>query len=192
MSSRCLADSPYGKAPRKAGGVDVELSPWLATKAGLRLAWDPFPADLWEKGRRKFVCTFQQDEPGTLTFADLHTAQVPISARVCLNTPRKYRPCSGKHQAEVVAEMTLNEAVSKGQITGSKAIRKGPDGKYVALADKQYAKLDKVCQTFLDRVSDVRGGVVARAYPGEVSQWPTEQGNYVAAASPSSRSSRRR
>ena len=144
------------------------------------MAWDPFPADLWEKGQRKFVCTFEQDVPGTLRFADLTTSKVPLAARVCLNTPRRYRSCAGRHQAEVIGEMTLNQAVAKGVVTGRKAIRTGPDGRYVALSDAQYAKLDKVCQTFLAAVSDVGGGVVGRAYPGEVSQWPTGSGDYVA------------
>ena len=180
VSSRCLAASPYGRAQRKAGGIDVELSPWLGAAAGLHLAWDPFPADLWEKGQRRFVCTFQQDKPATLGFADVTTAKVPIAARVCLNTPRKYRSCKGEHQAEVIGELTLNKAIAKGQVAGRKAISKGPDGDFVVLSDPQYAKLDKVCQTFLDLVSDVGGGVAARAYPGEVSQWPTKEGDYVA------------
>jgi len=180
VNDRCLARSPYGRAQRKAGNTGVQLSPWLASKSGLHVAWDPFPADLWEKGQRKFVCTFEQDVPGTLRFADLTTHKVPVAARVCLNTPRKYRSCAGRHQAEVIGEMTLNEAVAKGRVAGRKAIRTGPDGRYVALSDAQYARLDKVCQTFLDAVSDVGGGVVGRAYPGEVSQWPTESGDYVA------------
>ncbi len=180
VNDRCLAASPYGKAQRRAGGVAVQLGPWLSDTSGLHVAWDPFPADLWEQGRKKFVCTFEQDEPGTLRFADVTTSKVPVSSRVCLNTPRKYRPCAGKHQAEVIGEMTLNQAIAKGQIAGRKAIRKGPEGKYVALSDSQYATLDKVCQTFLKRVSDVGGGVVGRAYPGEVSQWPTKEGDYVA------------
>ncbi|MEO7944312.1 MAG: hypothetical protein ABIR34_13005 [Marmoricola sp.] len=180
VSERCLARSPYGRAQRKAGGVDVQLSPWLNTDSGPHVAWDPFPADLWEKGQHRFVCTFEQDKPGTLRFADLTTREVPVTSRACLNTPRKDRPCSGKHQAEVIAGMTLNAAIAKGQISGRKAIRTGADGKYVALSEAQYAKLDKVCQTLFTMVSTVRGGVVGRAYPGTASQWPTKTGDYVA------------
>jgi hypothetical protein len=180
VSERCLARSSYGRAQRKAGGVDVQLSPWLSEASGLHVAWDPFPADLWAKGQHKFVCTFEQDKPGTLRFADLTTRKVPVTARVCLNTPRKYRPCSGKHQAEVIAEMTLNSAIAKGQVAGRKAIRTGEDGKYVALSDGQYAKLDKVCQTLFTMVSARRGGVVGRAYPGTATQWPTKSGDYAA------------
>lgn len=180
VSERCLARSPYGRAQRRAGGVAVQLSPFLGAASGLHVAWDPFPADLWEKGQKKFVCTFEQDEPSTLRFADVTSRKVPVTARVCLNTPRKYRPCRSKHQAEVIAEMTLNSAVAKGQIAGRKAIRTGADGKYVALSETQYAKLDKVCQTLFTSVSTVRGGVVGRAYPGTASQWPTKTGDYVA------------
>lgn len=180
VSERCLARSAYGRAQRRAGGVDVQLSPWLSTASGLHVAWDPFPADLWAKGQHKFVCTFEQDRPGTLSFVDLTTRAVPVRSRECLNTPRRYRPCSGKHQAEVIAEMSLGPAVAQGQISGRKAIRTGPEGKYVALSDAQYAKLDKVCQSLFTMVSTVKGGVVGRAYPGTASQWPTEDGDYVA------------
>ncbi len=180
VNERCLAESAYGVAQRKAGGMPVQLGPALDAQGNLHVAWDPFPADLWEQGQRKFVCTFEQDEPGTLMFADLTTRKVPVSARVCLNTPGKYVPCKGKHQAEDIAEMILNTAIEKGQINGRKAVRKGPDGPYVALSDKEYAKLDKVCRTFFKQVSKAGGGIAARAYPGAVSQWPTKSGVYVA------------
>ncbi len=180
VNNRCMARSPYGVAQRKAGGLPVQLGPSLNVDGGLHVAWDPFPADLWTKGQHKFVCTFEQEKPGTLRFADLTTAKVPVSARVCLNTPGKYLPCNRKHQAEDIAEMILNTAIDKGQINGKKAVRKGSKGPYVALSDAEYAKLDKVCQTFLASVSTIKGGVSARAYPGAVSQWPTETGAYVA------------
>ena len=51
VSESCLARSPYGQAQRKAGGGEVQLSPWLSAASGLHVAWDPFPADLWEKGQ---------------------------------------------------------------------------------------------------------------------------------------------
>ncbi len=180
VNDRCLSGSPYGRAQKKAGGLPVQLGPTLNAEGGLHVAWDPFPADLWAEGQRKFVCTFEQDTPGTMRFADVTTDKVPLTARVCLNTPGKYVPCSGKHQAEDLAEMVLNTAISKKQINGAKAVRKGPKGPYVALSDAEYAKLDKVCQTFLSSVSKVPNGVAARAYPGSVSQWPTPSGAYIA------------
>ena len=180
VNDRCLAGSPYGAAQRKAGGIPVQLGPALNASGGLHVAWDPFPADLWAEGQKKFVCTFEQDQPGTVRFADLTTSKVPVTSRVCLNTPGKYVPCNGKHQAEDIAEMILNTAIEKGQVNGRKAVRRGPKGPYVALSDAEYAKLDKICQTFLSSVSTVKGGVVAKVYPGSVKQWPTATGAYVA------------
>jgi hypothetical protein len=180
VNDRCMAGSPYGVAQRKAGGLPVQLGPALNVDGGLHVAWDPFPADLWEQGQKKFVCTFEQEQPGTLSFADVTTGRLPVTARVCLDTPRKYLPCSGRHQAEDIGEMILNTAIEKGQIEGKKAIRQGAKGRYVALSDADYAKLDKVCQTLLDSVSTVKGGVEGRAYPGSVSQWPSDNGAYVA------------
>jgi hypothetical protein len=180
VNDRCMAGSPYGRVQRQAGNLPVQLGPSLNVDGGLHVAWDPFPADLWAKGQHKFVCTFEQDTPGTLAFADLTTSKVPITARVCVDTPRKYVPCSGRHQAEDIGEMILNTAIEKGQITGKKAVRQGAKGAYVAVSDADYAKLDKVCQGLLGAVSTVKGGVQGRAYPGSVSQWPTQQGTYVA------------
>jgi hypothetical protein len=180
VNDRCLAGSVYGRAQRRGGGIPVQLGPALDTDAGLHVAWDPFPADLWEKGQRKFVCTFEQVQPGTLRFADLTTSKVPVAARVCLNTPGTYVSCAGRHQAEDIGEMILNTAIEKGAINGRKAVRQGPKGKYVALSDAEYARLDKICGTLLRQVSSVRGGVQARAYPGSVAQWPTDTGVYVA------------
>ena len=166
VNDRCLAGSPYGLAQKKAGGLPVQLGPSLNAEGGLHVAWDPFPADLWAEGQRKFVCTFEQDTPGTLLFADVTTAKPPVTARVCLNTPGKYVPCDGRHQAEDIAEMVLNTAIEKKQVNGAKAVRKGPKGQYVALSDAEYAKLDKVCQTFLSSVSKVPAGVVRPCLPG--------------------------
>lgn len=180
VNDRCLAASAYGRAQRAAGGLPVQLGPSLSATGGLHVAWDPFPADLWGQGQKKFVCTFEQDRPGTLRFAQLTTKAVPVAARVCLNTPARYLPCTGRHQAEDVAEMILNTAIESGRINGSKAVRKGPQGPYVALSDAEYATLDKVCQTFLRSVSSGRAGVTAKAYPGSVAQWPTKTGAYVA------------
>ena len=123
--NRCLAPSVYGAAQRRAGGLPVQLGPSLSAKGGLHVAWDPFPAHLWAKGQHRFVCTFEQDEPGTLMFADLPTRTTPIAARVCVNTPRTYVSCRSPHQAEDIAEMTLDTAIEQGQITGRAAVRKG-------------------------------------------------------------------
>ena len=127
VNDRCLAGSAYGRAQRKAGGLPVQLAPAIKVDSGFNDAWDPFPADLWEKGQKKFVCTFEQDEPGTLSFADFPTRKAPVQARVCVNTPRKYVSCSGKHNAEQIAGMTLNTAVEQGQINARKAVRNGTE-----------------------------------------------------------------
>jgi hypothetical protein len=180
VNDRCMAGTAYGLAQRKAGGMPVQLGPSLNVNGGLHVAWDPFPADLWAKGQKKFVCTFEQESPGTLQFADVATRRAPITARVCLNTPGTYLPCSGPHQAEDIGEMVLNTAIEKGQIDGKKAVRTGAKGRYVALSDAEYARLDKICQSLLTSVSTTRSALVGRAYPGSASQWPTDSGAYVA------------
>ncbi len=180
VNDRCSAQTAYGRAQRKAGGMPVQLGPALNVDGGLRVAWDPFPADRWAEGQQKFVCSFVQEDPGTLMFADLTTKKVPITARVCLNTPSTYVPCSKRHQAEDIGEMILNTAIEQGKIRGKKAVRTGDQGPYVALSDAEYAKLDKVCQTLLTSVTRKPGRIEAKAYPGAVSQWPTERGAYLA------------
>lgn len=180
VNDRCVAGSAYDTARRRAGGVSVQLGPTLNANGGLHVAWDPFPADLWSKGETKFVCTFEQDEPGTLRFADLTTDKVPVTARVCVNSPGTVVSCRGKHHAEDIADVLLSSAIAKGEVNARKALRKGSDGRYVALSDAEYAKLDRVCQTFLSSVSTRKGGIAARLYPGAVDQWPSETGLYIA------------
>ncbi|SDT03549.1 hypothetical protein SAMN04488570_3352 [Nocardioides scoriae] len=180
VNDRCLAGSTYGRAQRRAGDLPVQLGPSLAPDSGLHLAWDPFPADLWEQGQRKFVCTFEQDEPGTLAFADLATRRTPVGARVCLDTPGRSVACRQPHQGEEIGEMILNTAVARGDVQGERAVRTGTDGRYVALSDAEYARLDRVCQTLYRTVSTGREDIVGRAYPGAVDQWPNDQGVYVA------------
>ena len=151
VNDRCMARSPYGVAQRKAGGLPVQLGPSLNVDGGLHVAWDPFPADLWAKGQTEVRVHLRAGAARDAARSPTSPpARCPITARVCLNTPRNYVPCSGKHQAEDIGEMILNTAIEKGQIDGKKAVRKGAKGKYVALADAEYAKLDKVCQTLLE------------------------------------------
>lgn len=180
VNQRCLADTGYGRAERRAGKVPVQLGPALAPRSSLHVAWDPFPANRWEAGERRFVCTFEQDEPGTLRMADLTTKKVPVAERVCVDTPGRRVPCTKPHQGEEIGEMVLNTAVARGDVNGRRAVREGTDGKFVALSDAEYARLDKVCQTLFRRVSRGPDGVEARAYPGSVKQWPTAEGVYVA------------
>ena len=92
VNDRCMAGSPYGKAQRKAGGLPVQLGPSLNVDGGLHVAWDPFPADLWAKGQQKFVCTFEQDQPGTLRFADVTTRKVPVRGARVPEHPAEVRP----------------------------------------------------------------------------------------------------
>ncbi|KQT92286.1 hypothetical protein ASG49_10185 [Marmoricola sp. Leaf446] len=180
VNQRCLAGTAYGRAQQRAGGLPVQLGPALAERSNLHVAWDPFPANLWEEGQRRFVCTFEQDEPGTLRMSDLTTTEVPVAERVCVDVPGKRVPCTTPHEGEEIAEMVLNAAVARGDVNGRRAVREGTDGKFVALSDAEYAKLDRVCQTLFRRVSTGPDGVVAKAYPGAVDQWPTKQGAYVA------------
>lgn len=180
VNDRCLAGTAYGRAQRRAGDLPVQLGPALAGRSSLHVAWDPFPADLWKEGQRRFVCTFEQDEPGTLRMADLTTRKVPVAERVCVDVPGRRVPCAKPHEGEEIAEMVLNTAVERGEVNGRRAVREGGDGKFVALSDAEYARLDAVCQSLYRRVSSGPEGVVAKAYPGSVDQWPTEEGVYVA------------
>ena len=145
------------------------------------------------RGSRSSCAPSSRTSPGRCAFADLTTSRLPVEARVCLNTPRKYLPCSGKHQAEDIAEMVLNTAIEKGQITGEEG---GPQGRRRALrarsATREYAKLDKVCQTLLTIGLDGQGRRRGPGLPGVgVPVADGERAPTSPAASRSSRSSRR-
>ena len=88
VNERCPAGSAYDVTQRGAGGLPVQLGPTLNTSGGVHMAWDPFPADLWAKGQRKFVCTFEQDEPGTL---QVHRPRHEQGAGDCAGLPEDLR-----------------------------------------------------------------------------------------------------
>ncbi len=180
VNQRCLAGTPWGRAERRAEAPPVQLGPALSENGGFRLAWDPFPADLWAEGQRRFVCTFEQEQPGTVMFADLATSKLPVRARACLDTPGKPVRCDRPHQAEEIGEMVLNTAVASGAINAKRAERTGPDGPYIALSDAEYARLDRACQALFRSVSTGRPDVEAQVFPGAVDQWPNDDGVYVA------------
>lgn len=180
VNQRCLADSAWGRAERRAGAPRVQLGPALAADGGFALAWDPFPAELWEDGQRRFVCTFEQEEPGTVMFADLRTDRLPQRARVCLDVPGTTVPCGRPHQAEEIGEMILNAAVADGDIDARRAVREGEDGRYVALSEREYTRLDRACDVLYRAISTGRPDMEAQAFPGSVEQWPNDDGVYVA------------
>lgn len=177
---RCFARSPYGVAQRKAGGLPVQLSPSENPDGGLSGGWDPVPADRWVRGEKKFLCLFEQDRPGTVRFADITTSRYPLAARVCIDVPAKEVPCAGPHQAENIAGMVLNTAVESGRLPGRTAIRSATNGRYVALSGRDQARLDQVCQTFLEAVSTAQRGLTAAAYVADADEWPGKDGLYNA------------
>lgn len=180
VNGRCLAGSVWGQAQRASDAPAVQLGPALKSDGGLRLAWDPVPADLWADGQRQFVCTLEQASPGTVMFDDLATKAVPQRERVCLDIPGRQVPCGRPHQAEEIGEMVLNTAIADGAIDADRAKRRGGDGPYVALTDAEYARLDKACTALLSRVSTGRPDLEAQSFPGAVDQWPNDDGVYVA------------
>lgn len=180
VNDRCVAGTPYARAERDAGNMPAQLAPALAAESGLHLAWDPVAPGLWEGGQRQFVCTFEQEQPGTVRFADLATRRAPAQARVCVKNADDYVPCSEPHTAEAIGEMILNTAISKKLVNAQAAVKKTPEGTHVTLAPAEYARLDKVCQSLLDRVSRKSGRLRASAYPGSIEQWPTPRGSYIA------------
>lgn len=180
VNDRCVTGTPYARAERDAGNMPAQLAPALAADSGLHLAWDPVAPSLWEGGQQQFVCTFEQEQPGTVRFADLATRRAPAQARVCVKSADDYVPCTEPHTAEAIGEMILNTAISKGLINAEAAVKKTTDGTHVTLAPAEYARLDQVCQSLLDRVSRRSGRLRASAYPGSIEQWPTPHGSYIA------------
>lgn len=180
VNDRCVSGTPYARAERDAGNMPAQLAPALSAESGLHLAWDPVAPSLWEDGQQQFVCTFEQEQPGTVRFADLATRRAPAQARVCVKSADDYVPCTEPHTAEAIGEMILNTAIGKGLINAEAAVKKTAAGTHVTLAPAEYARLDKVCQSLLDRVSRKSGRLRASAYPGSIEQWPTPRGSYIA------------
>jgi hypothetical protein len=166
------------KAVAKAGLPNAVMTPMLPSGAsGVSVGWTPASPDQWRRGQRVFACTLTWLQPGTLRYRTVFTRKFPTGKRTCIDSlALVFVDCARRHDRERIAVIEAREAVASGVLQGAKAIRKGPDGRYVDLGDARYARLDAACTAYLHAISSTKK--LTGVANIDVDEWPAPGGSY--------------
>ena len=174
VAAGCMTD-PLAKAVAVAGVANAVMRPQLPP--GATLGWTPAAPDQWTKGQRVFACTLTWSEPDSVRYAALFSKALPTGRRTCIESRALvYVDCARRHDRERIAVIEARDAVEAGSFPGPKAIRDGPAGRYLAVPDARWAKLDAACTAYLRSISTTKKLTgVANVDPDE---WPAPGDSY--------------
>jgi len=174
VAAGCMTD-PLAKAVAVAGVANAVMRPQLPP--GATLGWTPAAPDQWTKGQRVFACTLTWAEPDSVRYAALFSKALPTGRRTCIESRALvYVDCARRHDRERIAVIEARDAVEAGSFPGPKAIRDGPAGRYLAVPDARWAKLDAACTAYLRSISTTKKLTgVANVDPDE---WPAPGDSY--------------
>lgn len=184
IAAACRVGDPALVAAADASPLDLIPSPAFA--GGRRVTWTPMPYAAWQEGREEVLCTFEQDEPGTVTAEEIRSAELDPAARLCMDADLLTVACDEPHTREQLLTLTATPAVAAGQLPGRKAVT-GGDEKYVELRNEAFTLFDAECDAYFRAVAapKVAEGLVAVAefYP---ELWGDEAGEFSAVCTVSS------
>lgn len=174
VAQACM--TPALAAAAKASGVlGAVMEPALPAKA--QLGWAPASPAQWAKGQHVFACTLTWAEPERLRYASVFTRDFPTGLRTCIDgRALVYVDCARRHDRERIAVIDAREAVEARAFPGRGAIRSGPDGRFLAVSQAQYAVLDAACTSYLRTISSTKK--LAGVANIDVAEWPTPTGSY--------------
>jgi hypothetical protein len=177
VQQACM-NKPLLEAAVQSGLPGAVMTPVFGD--GVTLGWAPPSAEQWEAGQRVYACTLTQEPAGTLLYASVFRKSFPTGRRVCIdNKSLVYVDCARKHNREQISTIDLSAAVAAKKFPGPKAIKPGPDGKFVDVSPAQYAALDRACTAYLRAVSTTKKLTgIAEIDP---EKWPADDGSYPVA-----------
>lgn len=174
VAQACMT-GPLAQAVAKSGIAAAVMAPVLP--AGATLGWAPASPEQWRKGERVFGCTFTWSEPQPTRYATVFTKEFPTGKRTCIDSRTLvFVDCARKHDRERIAVIEAREAVAAGTFPGRKAVRTAPTGRYVAIGDARYRRLDAACTAYLRSVSTTKK--LTGVANIDVDEWPTPTGSY--------------
>jgi hypothetical protein len=174
LAKGCMT-GPLPKAAEQSGLRGAVMSPVLPE--GTELGWAPSAPDEWAAGRRVFACTVTWPEPTSIRYATVFTKAFPTGRRTCISSRSLvFVDCARRHDRERIASIDAREAVAAGEFPGRKAIRKGSSGRYLAIGDAAYRRLDGACTTYLRSVSTTKK--LTGVANVDVDEWPATDGSY--------------
>lgn len=163
------------RAAGESGVSGAVMTP--ALPAEMRLGWAPPSPQQFDRGQRVFACTLTHEKPSTVGYADVFTKRFPTGLRTCIESRTLiYVDCARKHDRERIAVIDARVAVQAGAFPGPKAIRNGPDGRYLDVAPSAYAALDKACTAYLRAISTTKK--LTGVAEIDVDAWPATDGSY--------------
>ena len=144
---------------------------------GAQVGWAPASPDAWAKGQRVFACTLTWTDRQPIRYASVFTKHFPTSKRTCIDSRALlFVDCARRHDRERIAVIEAREAVVSGEFPGRKAIRNGPDGRYLAVGDARWKRLDAACTAYLHSVSTTKK--LTGVANVDVDEWPAPGGSY--------------
>lgn len=174
VSLGCMTDT-LASVASATGLPGAIASPMLPE--GAALGWAPAAPDQWADGQRVFACTLTWAHPESIRFATIFTRKFPTSMRTCIDTRTLvFVDCARRHDRERIAVIEAREAVTDKAFPGPKAIRKGASGRYLAVSDARYRKLDAACTAYLRAISTTRK--LTGVANVDVDEWPAPGGSY--------------
>jgi hypothetical protein len=174
VSLGCMTDT-LASVARATGLPGAVAEPMLPE--GAELGWAPAAPDQWASGQRVFACTLTWTKPEQLTYAAVFTRHFPTAMRTCIDTKALvFVDCARRHDRERIALIEAREAVTNKAFPGPKAIRKGLNGRYLAVSDARYRKLDAACTAYLRAISTTTK--LTGVANVDVDEWPTPDGSY--------------
>jgi hypothetical protein len=170
----CMSDG-LAKAATETGLPGAVMAP--ALPHGASLGWAPAAPDEWTAGRRVFACTLTWDDPQSIRYATVFTRHFPTGKRTCIDSHvLAYVDCARRHDRERIAVIEARDAVAAGDFPGPKAIRKGPNGRYLKVSDARWRRLDAACTSYLRTVSTTKK--LTGVANVDVDEWPVPGGSY--------------
>jgi hypothetical protein len=174
VAQGCMT-GPLAAAAARTGLPDAVMEPALPT--GATLGWAPVPPRQWRAGQRAFACTLTWKQPQPTRYAALFTKAFPTGMRTCIDSKALlFVDCARGHDRERIAVIEAREAVAAGAFPGPRAIREGPQGRYLDADDGAWAKLDAACTAYLRAVSTTRR--LTGVANVDVDEWPTVDGSF--------------
>lgn len=174
VAQGCMT-GPLARAAARTGLPDAVMEPVLPD--GATLGWAPAPPEQWREGRREFACTLTWKQPQRTRYAAVFTRAFPTGLRTCIDSEALlFVDCARGHDRERIAVIEAREAVEAGSFPGPKAVRRGPQGRYLDVGDATWAKLDAACTAYLRAVSTTRK--LTGVANVDVDEWPTPDGSF--------------
>ena len=174
VAQGCMTDV-LARAAARTGLTGAVMEPVLPT--GAVLGWAPAAPSDWTGGRRVFACTLTWPEPRATRYRAVFTKALATAERTCIfSRSLVFVDCARRHDRERIAVIDARDAVAAGAFPGPGAVRNGPRGRFLEVADARWARLDAACASYLRSISTTKR--LTGVANVDADQWPAPDGAF--------------